>query len=90
MKRSRSKDKKKRIINIGVDIGSTTVKVLAMDDSKKVVFSSYERHFSDTKKTLYNLLIKVLRQFPNDFFRIAFTDSGSLSLSKFLNITFVQ
>ena len=46
MKRSRSKDKKKRIINVGVDIGSTTVKVLAMDDSKKVVFSSYERHFS--------------------------------------------
>ena len=88
MKRSRSKDKKKRIINVGV--GSTTVKVLAMDDSKKVVFSSYERHFSDTKKTLYNLLIKVLRQFPNDFFRIAFTGSGSLSLSKFLNITFVQ
>lgn len=38
MKRSRSKDKKKRIINIGVDIGSTTVKVLAMDDSKKNVF----------------------------------------------------
>ena len=90
MKRSRSKDKKKRIINIGVDIGSTTVKVLAMDDSKKIVFSSYERHFSDTKKTLYNLLTKVLRQFPNDFFRIAFTGSGSLSLSKFLNITFVQ
>lgn len=52
MKRSRSKDKKKRIINVGVDIGSTTVKVLAMDDSKKLsshlmkdIFQIQRKHY---------------------------------------------
>ena len=51
-----------KILNIGVDIGSTTVKMIVMDKKKKILFSAYERHYSDTKKTLIDLLNKVLNE----------------------------
>ena len=52
-----------KVLNIGVDIGSTTVKLVLMDNKKNVLFSAYERHYSDTKKTLIELLNKVLSEY---------------------------
>ena len=45
----------KKILNVGLDIGSTTVKIVAMDQRKNIVYSDYRRHFSDTKKTIKDL-----------------------------------
>jgi len=79
-----------KVLNIGVDIGSTTVKVVVMDNKNKILFSAYERHFSDTKKTLIGLLTRVLSEFKNNKFTLVFTGSGAIALSNYLEVSFVQ
>ena len=79
-----------KLLDIGVDIGSTTIKMIVMDKKKKVLFSAYERHYSDTKKTLIELLDKVLNEFEGNKFTLVFTGSGAISLSNYLGISFVQ
>lgn len=38
-----------KIVHIGMDVGSTTVKIVVMDEDLKEIYTSYERHYSDTK-----------------------------------------
>ena len=79
-----------KVLNIGVDIGSTTVKLVLMDNKKNVLFSAYERHYSDTKKTLIELLNKVLSEYSKCKFTLVFTGSGAISLANYLEVPFVQ
>ncbi len=37
-------------LRIGIDVGSTTVKVVVLDNKDSLLYSEYRRHFSDTKK----------------------------------------
>ena len=46
---------------LGIDIGSTTVKIALIDDNKTVIFSDYERHFANIQETLQSLLEKAVR-----------------------------
>lgn len=81
------------ILNIGIDIGSTTVKIMVVDDKDQTLFSKYERHYSDTLKTLKTLktlLMEALKQYPNQNYRVSLTGSGAISLAKFLHLPFVQ
>ena len=48
--------KMKKIVHIGMDVGSTTVKIVVMNENLEEIYSSYERHFSDTKNTVCKLL----------------------------------
>ena len=41
---------------LGIDIGSTTVKVVVLDDSHKILFSDYRRHYANIKETLQTLI----------------------------------
>ena len=43
---------------LGIDIGSTTVKIAILDDAHKILFSDYERHFANIRETLSGLLQK--------------------------------
>ena len=80
----------KKILNVGIDIGSTTVKMVVIDRKNKVLFEAYERHYSDTKRTLIDLFNKILEMFSNCKFTFILTGSGAISLSKHLNVPFVQ
>ena len=53
----------KKIVNIGIDVGSTTVKMVVMDRNENILYSDYRRHFSDTKKTIKDLFNEVLDKF---------------------------
>ena len=44
------------MIHIGLDVGSTTVKVVVMDENLNTISTSYQRHFSDTRKTVCECL----------------------------------
>ena len=48
----------KKIFNVGIDVGSTTVKIVVLDKDT-VVFEKYTRHFSDVKKAVKEVLIEV-------------------------------
>ena len=76
--------------SIGIDIGSTTVKLAILNQNNECIFSDYQRHFANIQETLENLLKKSVEQL-GDYNATAFmTGSGGLSLSKSMNIPFVQ
>ncbi len=77
-------------LNIGIDVGSTTVKMVVKDSKKKTLYSEYRRHFSDTKKTIIDLFNEVLEKFKDSKFSLVATGSGAISLAKYLGIPFVQ
>ncbi|MCL2847884.1 MAG: 2-hydroxyacyl-CoA dehydratase [Firmicutes bacterium] len=74
--------------SIGLDVGSTTIKTAVLDNEGNLVYHSYERHLSDIKQTLANVLNKVLAQF--DDFSIMVTGSGGMNVSTWLDIPFIQ
>ncbi len=78
------------LLHVGLDVGSTTVKIAVMDEKLNTIYTSYQRHFSDTRKTIYETLNKLIEEYPNKEMTIAFTGSGALSISEFLGMGFIQ
>ena len=78
------------ILHVGLDVGSTTVKIIVMNENKETIYKDYQRHYSDTKNTVCNVLEKLNYDFPNSKFTLALTGSGALSVAKFLNVSFIQ
>ena len=78
------------LLNIGLDVGSTTVKAVIIDNKNNILYKEYMRHFSNTKKTIKDILNDIIKKFPNNKFTITFTGSGAITLSKFLNVNFLQ
>ena len=79
-----------KTLHVGLDVGSTTVKIVIMDNNLNTIHTSYTRHFSDTKNTICNVLDKLISDFPENDFTIALTGSGAMSASKFLDLPFIQ
>ena len=77
-------------LRIGIDVGSTTVKMIVLDKKCEVLYKEYRRHFSDTKKTIKDLLNEVIEKFSDSTFNITMTGSGAIALAKYLDINFVQ
>ncbi|MCI7794949.1 MAG: 2-hydroxyacyl-CoA dehydratase [Lachnospiraceae bacterium] len=75
---------------LGIDIGSTTVKIAVIDDNNKILFADYERHFANIQETLASLLKKCRDSLGEMFLRPSITGSGGLTLSGHLHIPFVQ
>ncbi|AOR24039.1 2-hydroxyacyl-CoA dehydratase [Clostridium taeniosporum] len=75
---------------IGLDIGSTTVKLVVLDNKDELVYSKYKRHYSDIKNTIIKLIEEAYKVFGNISCTLSVTGSGGLSVSKWLNIEFVQ
>lgn len=84
------KDMSKLYYTLGIDIGSTTVKIAIIDKENQVIFSDYQRHFANIQETLGNILQEAHRQLGNIEFAPMITGSGGLSIAKYLNIPFVQ
>ena len=80
----------KEVIHIGMDVGSTTVKIVVMNDKLEEIYSSYERHFSDTKNTVCKVLEELIEKYKDNEYTIALTGSGAMSTAKFLDVPFIQ
>ena len=78
------------LLHVGLDVGSTTVKIVVMDKEKNTLYRNYTRHFSDTKNTLCQVLEKLAEDYPDSEFTMALTGSGAMSSAKFLKIPFIQ
>ena len=79
-----------KIVHIGMDVGSTTVKIVVMDEDLKEIYTSYERHYSDTKNTVCKVLEELVEKYKDKEFTIALTGSGAMSTAKFLDVPFIQ
>ena len=75
---------------LGIDIGSTTVKVALLDEQDTIIYSNYKRHYSDIKNSLGSLLDEIKKECDEITICPVITGSGGLSLSKSLNTKFVQ
>ena len=79
-----------KLHTLGIDIGSTTVKVAILNEKKELLFSDYERHYANIQETLSSLLNKAYDSLGELTLSPMITGSGGLTLAKHLGIPFVQ
>ena len=79
-----------KILHVGLDVGSTTVKIVVMDENLNTIYTNYTRHYSDTKNTVCNVLDDLVNRFPDSEFTLALTGSGAMSAATFLDVPFIQ
>ena len=75
---------------LGIDIGSTTVKIALLDADDNILFSDYERHFANIQETLESLIRKAYDKTGDLSVCPMITGSGGLTLAKHLEVPFVQ
>ncbi len=75
---------------LGIDIGSTTVKVAVLDEQDNLLFSDYERHFANIRETLSSLIQKAFDALGDRNIAPMITGSGGLTLANHLEVPFVQ
>ena len=75
---------------LGIDIGSTTVKIAILDENNQILFSDYERHFANIQETLQQLLEKAVDKLGTFHVHPVITGSGGLTLATHLNVPFTQ
>ena len=77
-------------LRIGIDIGSTTVKVVVLDEDNKLLFRSYERHYSKTRERACETLHSIEDKLRGQDVKLVITGSAGLGVSKAAGIDFVQ
>ena len=76
---------------IGIDIGSTTSKTVAIQpEDKAIVYSSYERHYGKSVDCIISHLKKIISLFPGVHFRLAITGSQGGKIAETIKVPFVQ
>jgi predicted CoA-substrate-specific enzyme activase len=80
----------KNIFHLGLDVGSTTVKLVVLNNKREIIYSKYERHFSDIKKTVAELMEQAFEKLGNIEITAMVTGSGGISVSKSFDISFIQ
>ena len=74
----------------GMDIGSTTVKLVVLDENDQLLYGNYRRHQAHTRQTLENLLREARQVTGPCRLRVQLTGSGAINLAKALNLPFYQ
>lgn len=77
-------------MKLGIDIGSTTVKLVLLDEQANILYSRYERHMSNVFDKVAELLGDLSASYPGSSVEACITGSGGLALAKFLGIPFEQ
>ena len=75
---------------LGIDIGSTTVRIAILNPEGKIIFSDYQRHYANIQETLESIINDAYEKLGDLPLSPMITGSGGLSLSKHLDIPFVQ
>ena len=77
-------------LRIGIDIGSTTVKVVVLDEQNKLLFRSYERHYSKTRERALETLQSIKDMLSGQQVKLVITGSAGLGVAKAAELDFVQ
>lgn len=85
-----STQRKNETLHIGIDVGSTTVKLAILDGENAVRYSIYRRHHADVRATIIEVLEEAAADFGTEAMTIAITGSGGLLLAQWLGVEFVQ
>lgn len=77
-------------VHVGIDVGSTTVKIVVLDQNLNIIYSRYQRHYSDIVSAVIELLNAAAEKFASNEITLAITGSGGISIAKHLGVKFVQ
>jgi len=77
-------------MRLGIDVGSTTVKLALLDQNGKIIFSKYERHMSNVFSKVTELIEELDEKFKDIEVQATITGSGGLSLASLLGVSFEQ
>ncbi len=80
----------KKFYYVGLDVGSTTVKIVVIDNNNNILYSKYQRHYSDIRKTIFEVMDETCEQFIEDECTVMITGSGGLLVSQWLDLDFIQ
>ncbi|MCL2379954.1 MAG: 2-hydroxyglutaryl-CoA dehydratase, partial [Coriobacteriia bacterium] len=75
---------------LGIDIGSTTIKVVLTDSDYKILYSDYQRHFSDIQNTLQKMMLAAKDQLGDTTVHAMITGSGGMTLANWIGVEFIQ
>lgn len=78
------------VYRIGLDIGSTTIKIAVLDEKNHLIYSEYKRHLSDIKNTIIQVMTDCYKTIGNHPCLMNTTGSGGLSVSNWLKLNFEQ
>ncbi|GAB6151772.1 2-hydroxyacyl-CoA dehydratase [Desulfosporosinus burensis] len=79
-----------RVRNIGLDVGSTTVKIVVLDNEKNIVYKKYLRHFSNIRNTVVSILNDARVSLHGHLLTLMVTGSGGYNISQNLEVPFIQ
>ncbi|MCI1666149.1 MAG: 2-hydroxyacyl-CoA dehydratase [Atopobiaceae bacterium] len=77
-------------LRLGIDVGSTTVKLAVIDDEAHLLYANYQRHHTDIRATAKELFSRAQAVLGDTPMRVSITGSGGLLLSQWLGLEFVQ
>ena len=81
----------KKVFLVGLDVGSTTTKIAAIDqESHEIQYSDYKRHHAAQKKSVYDALNLFKEKYPDALVRVALTGSGAKLLAEELGVPYIQ
>lgn len=78
-----------RVLNIGLDVGSTTVKIVILDN-KSIIYKKYLRHFSSIRNTVISVLEEAKAVMQGHLVTLMITGSGGYNISQSLEVPFIQ
>ena len=75
---------------IGLDVGSTTIKCVVLDEQNNIIYSDYKRHLSRIASMSQQLLSEISSEFPGEDMSIVISGSAGMGIANDMNIPFVQ
>ena len=79
-----------QVYSLGIDVGSTTVKTVVINEKHEILSRCYQRHMSRVRETVLEQVTALQKQYPDTKFRICMTGSAGLGLAQSAGIAFVQ
>ena len=79
-----------KILNIGLDAGSTTLKVVVTDENHFIIYKSYRRHYANIVRTLHEILAELIEKIDDQPARLCITGSAGMGIAERSGVQFVQ
>jgi activator of 2-hydroxyglutaryl-CoA dehydratase len=79
-----------KLFHLGIDVGSTTVKIIILNSKREIIFSKYERHFADIKRKLQQILHEAYMALGDAQLTAMITGSGGMNIANTVGVPFTQ
>lgn len=79
-----------QVSRVGIDIGSTTVKIAVLDESDQMIHADYRRHYSDVRTSVLQLLTETKEKLGDFAATIMITGSGGINIAQVCQVGFIQ